>query len=164
MDYKKQSPYQANLAIRGRYPSGSTVKPLTVLMGLEEEIIQPSTRINDKGIIQYDRNPNGDPIYMRNYGSKPYGPITLERALQVSSNVFMTEIALKMREKYGIYQTLDIMRYYDNMFGLGVATGVDLPEEKPGHPARLCWAQFRGTSIPSVRTSPRQCSAPRDLR
>lgn len=126
-------PYEANLAIRGRYPAGSTVKPLTVLMGLEEEVITTKTVIQDNGIIQYDRNANGDPIYMRNYGNKALGPIDLEKALQKSSNVFMTKIALDMKAKFGTYETLDKMRYYDEMFGLGVKTGIDLPEELPGN-------------------------------
>ncbi|OEF98043.1 hypothetical protein BHF71_03205 [Vulcanibacillus modesticaldus] len=126
-------PYAANTAIRGRFPVGSTVKPLTVLMGLEEEIIEPDTVIVDKGRILYDRDPNGNPLYMKNYGSKANGPITLQQALQKSSNVFMTEIALAMREKFGIIKTLEIMRYYDRMFGLGEKTGIDLPEELPGY-------------------------------
>ena len=126
-------PYEANLAIRGRYPAGSTVKPLTVLMGLEEGIIKTNTTINDRGSIQYDKYANGDPIYMRNYGSQSFGQISLQKALQKSSNVFMATIALQMKEQRGIYETLNTMRYYDQMFGLGVKTGVDLPEELPGN-------------------------------
>lgn len=128
----KIQPYEANLAIRGRYPAGSTVKPLTVLMGLEEGVIKTDTVINDTGIIQYDRNALGDPIYMKNYGGKANGPTDLKKALQKSSNVFMAKIALDMRNKYGLYDTLEKMRYYDSMFGLGVKTGIDLPEELPG--------------------------------
>ena len=126
-------PYEQNLAIRGRYPAGSTVKPLTVLMGLQEGVISTNTIIQDKGIIQYDYKANGDPLYMRNYGNQAFGPIDLTKALQKSSNVFMTNIALRLKEKYGVYETIETMRYYDKMFGLGEKTGIDLPEELPGN-------------------------------
>lgn len=126
-------PYASNLAIRGRYPIGSTAKPLTVLVGLQEGVIKKNTVINDTGRIQYDRNANGDPIYMRNYGNHVYGPLTLQKALQKSSNIFMAQIAIEMRRKFGINETIEKMRYYDQMFGLGEITGIDLPEELPGH-------------------------------
>lgn len=125
--------YEANMAIRLRYPIGSTAKPLTVIEGLENGVITTNTVINDKGLIQYDYDANGRPLYMRNYATHAYGKITLYQALKKSSNVFMTEVALRMKEKYGVYKTLEIMRNYDRMFGLGEKTGVDLPEENPGH-------------------------------
>ncbi len=125
-------PYEANLAIRGRYPVGSTVKPLTVMEGLQEGVITKDTIVNDTGRIVYDRKANGDPLYMTNYNSHAYGKIDLYKALKKSSNVFMTTVALKMKDKIGIIQTLQKMRYYDSMFGLGQKTGIDLPEELPG--------------------------------
>jgi len=125
-------PYETNSAIRGRYPVGSTAKPLTVLMGLEENIIDENTVINDTGRLLYDRNANGAPIYMRNYGYHVYGPLTLQKALQKSSNIFMAKIALDMRQKFGIKETMEKMRNYDQMFGLGQKTGIDLPEELSG--------------------------------
>ncbi len=126
-------PYETNGTISGRYPIGSTAKPLTVLVGLEEDIITINTVINDTGRIQYDRKANGDPIYMKNYGNHVYGTLTLQKALQKSSNIFMAEIALRMRKQFGINETMEKMRYYDRMFGLGEKTGVDLLEELPGN-------------------------------
>ncbi|MGD9677318.1 MAG: peptidoglycan D,D-transpeptidase FtsI family protein [Vulcanibacillus sp.] len=126
-------PYEANTAIRARYPIGSSAKPLTVLVGLEKEVIGINTVIYDGGRIAYDRNAIGQTLYMNNYNGKAFGSITLKGALKYSSNVFMTEIALRLKNKYGIAETLDIMRYYNNMFGLGVKTGIDLPEELPGY-------------------------------
>lgn len=126
-------PYEANTAIRGRYAIGSSVKPLTVITALEKDIIEIDTAIYDRGRIAYDKNASGQTLYMNNYNGKAFGSITLKGALKYSSNVFMAEIALRMRDKYGIDETLDIMRYYDNMFGLGVKTGIDLPEELSGY-------------------------------
>lgn len=126
-------PYEANTAIRGRYAIGSSVKPITVITALESGIIGIDTVINDRGRIAYDKNALGQTLYMNNYGGKALGPINITSALKYSSNVFMAEIALKMRDKYGIEETLNIMRYYSSMFGLGVKTGIDLPEELSGN-------------------------------
>lgn len=128
--------YEANTAIRGRYAVGSTAKPLTVSMALEEGIIEGNTSIYDRGRIAYGYDYKGDTLYMKNYGGKAFGTITLSKALKYSSNVFMTEIVLRMAKQRGIDETLETMRYYDNMFGLGIKTGIDLPEELPGYISR----------------------------
>lgn len=128
--------YEANTAIRGRYAIGSTAKPLTVSMALEEGIIAANTVVNDRGRIAYGYDYKGDTIYMKNYGGRAFGLITLSKALKYSSNVYMTEIALRMVKQRGIDTTLETMRYYDNMFGLGTMTGIDLPEELSGYISR----------------------------
>jgi len=133
------APYAANSAIRDRYPMGSTIKPLTVLIGLSEGVINTNTVIYDSGRILYDYAKGYDgstiPLYMRNYGNHVYGSLTLQTALQKSSNIFMTEIALKMKNSSGINTTIDTMRYYSEMFGLSSKTGIDLPEENESRTA-----------------------------
>ncbi len=125
-------PYEGNTAIRGRYEIGSSSKPITVLAGLETGAINLNTVINDQGRIAYDRNPFGDPLYLRNYGGRAMGRITIQEALKFSSNVYMGEISLRMKEIYGIDQTMEYYRYYGNMLGVGNKTGIDLPEELAG--------------------------------
>ncbi|MFV9510880.1 peptidoglycan D,D-transpeptidase FtsI family protein [Tepidibacillus sp. LV47] len=124
--------YEPNHAIQSANSVGSTYKPLTVLMGLQENVITTSTVIQDTGRLQYDRRADGSAIVMKNFEGHVYGPLNLQKALQKSSNIFMAEIALRMKQKYGIGKTLDTQRYYDHMFGLGVKTGIDLPEETTG--------------------------------
>ena len=125
-------PYEGNTAIRSRYEIGSASKPLTVLAGLETGAIDLNTVVNDIGRIPYDKNALGETLYLRNYGGRSMGPINLKSALKYSSNVFMGEISLRMAELYGIDQTMDYYRYYGNMLGLGLKTGIDLPEELAG--------------------------------
>lgn len=125
-------PYEGNTAIRGRYEIGSASKPITVLAGLESGAIGLNTVINDQGRIAYDRNPLGQILYLRNYGGRALGRINIQDALKYSSNVFMGEISLKMKEMYGIDQTMEFYRYYGNMLGVGTKTGIDLPEELAG--------------------------------
>ncbi len=125
-------PYEGNTAIRGRYEIGSASKPITVLAGLETGAINLNTVINDQGRVAYDRNALGQTLYLRNYGGRSLGKINIQDALKFSSNVFMGEISLRMKEMYGIDQTMEYYRYYGNMLGVGTKTGIDLPEELAG--------------------------------
>ena len=75
---------------------------------------------------------------------KEFGDIDDLRALQVSSNVYMFNTALQMAGiNYVPNNPLDIkqetfnkMRYYFRQFGLGVSTGIDLPNESIGQVGR----------------------------
>ena len=73
-----------------------------------------------------------------------FGNINDLRALQVSSNVYMFQTALKLRVNYVPNGSLDIkqgafdtMRYYFKQFGLGVPTGIDLPNEIIGQTRKV---------------------------
>ena len=134
---EKIMPFELNAAIRQPIAIGSTAKPLTVLMGLQEGVITTNTRINDQGRILFDYRTDSEgnkvPLYLPNYGGKAHGSIDLKVALQKSSNVFMAEIALRLRDKYAsARKAIEVMREYNQMFGLGVNTGVDLARELSG--------------------------------
>ncbi|WP_132770351.1 penicillin-binding transpeptidase domain-containing protein [Tepidibacillus fermentans] len=130
--YEQIRDYEPNHAIQSGHPVGSTYKPLTILTGLQEKVITTGTIIQDTGRLQYDRRADGSAIVMKNFDGHVYGSLNIQKALQKSSNIFMAEIALRMKQKYGIEKTLERQRYYDHMFGLGVKTGIDLPEETTG--------------------------------
>ncbi|MGE6363797.1 peptidoglycan D,D-transpeptidase FtsI family protein [Bacillus paramycoides] len=119
------------------YELGSTVKGATVLTGYQTEAIKPYTHFFDA------------PMFFKG-SSKPkkswkdFGDIDDLRALQVSSNVYMFNTALKIAGvDYVANNPLDIkqdafnkMRYYFRQFGLGVPTGIDLPNESIGQIGR----------------------------
>lgn len=119
------------------YELGSTVKGATLLAGYQTDTIKPYTHFFDA------------PMYFKG-SSKPkkswkdFGDIDDLRALQVSSNVYMFNTALKMAGiNYVPNNPLDIkqetfnkMRYYFRQFGLGVPTGIDLPNESIGQMGR----------------------------
>ena len=130
--YEQIRDFEPNHAIQSAHPVGSTYKPLTILTGLAEKVITTGTVIQDTGRLQYDRRADGSAIVMRNFDGHVYGSLNIQKALQKSSNIYMAEIAIRMKQKYGIKKTLEQQRYYDNMFGLGVKTGIDLPEETAG--------------------------------
>ncbi|PFX73156.1 penicillin-binding protein [Bacillus cereus] len=118
------------------YELGSTVKGATVLTGFETKAIKPGTNFHDapmkfKGTKE-----------KRSW--KDFGDLDDLRALQVSSNIYMFNTALKIAGvDYVRNSSLDIkqeyfdkMRYYFRQFGLGVPTGIDLPNETAGQNGR----------------------------
>ena len=139
------SGYQMDLETRemtyfasGNYVSlanpGSCVKGATVYMGLSEGVIAPGEVIVDEVM-----NINGQEFA----SFENHGPVDDIKALQVSSNVYMFHIAIRMgggeykeNEPLNIVDVpdkLDDMRAYYSMFGLGNKTGIDAPGEVEGY-------------------------------
>lgn len=118
----------------GNYSSminpGSVVKGATVYMGLSEGVIQPGEVINDQVI-----NIGGEEFS----SYQEWGPVDDVQALAVSSNIYMFNIGMRLGgyqykegEPLGIQDpasTLNKMREYYSMFGLGNPTGIDAPGE-----------------------------------
>ena len=113
-------------------PLGSTMKPLTVLVGLNEGFISPNTVYNTPATFRFGRDGR-----VRNASGVPAGRMDATRAIAVSSNTFMAEMignALFMREfRAGdANKALDIWDEYMTAFGLGVSTESGLPNEIRG--------------------------------
>jgi penicillin-binding protein 2 len=120
----------SNRAIQGLYPSGSTFKLITATAALEEGLVEPSTQIFDNGFIQVGATQfsnAGDP-------RPAYGPINLIRALQVSSDVFFYTMGINAEQKGG-----DLIQGWAEDFGIGEATGIDLPAEVEGNVPSAAW-------------------------
>ncbi|MUG47281.1 peptidoglycan D,D-transpeptidase FtsI family protein [Paenibacillus woosongensis] len=108
---------------------GSTIKPLSVLIGLNEGLFTTNTTYNDRGIAYFGRN---DSSRVRNSGSHAYGSMDPSRAIYKSSNTFMVDmIGKRLYNKYGA-EGIDVWDKYMKDFGLGVSTGIDLPSEYLG--------------------------------
>ncbi|UVI33585.1 penicillin-binding protein 2 [Paenibacillus spongiae] len=113
-------------------PLGSTMKPLTVLVGLNEKLITPSTYYNDDGTFYYGKEGTHRRA-IRNSGGHAYGMMDPARAIAKSSNPFMAEKvgnALYFAHKGNT--SVDIWDSYMKQFGLGVLTGSGLPYEHKG--------------------------------
>ena len=116
------------------YEMGSAVKGASVLTGMNEDVIQPGTRFYDTPILIPSTPEKSSYVNM--------GWINELEALERSSNVYMFRTAMKLANydyepnKSGIpwdrsaYQTI---RKNFEQFGLGVKTGVDLPNESNGY-------------------------------
>lgn len=108
---------------------GSTIKPLSVLIGLNEGLFTTNTYYNDRGIAYFGRN---DSSSVRNSGRHAYGSMDPSRAIYKSSNAFMVDmIGKKLYKQYGA-EGIDVWDKYMKEFGLGVSTEVDLPSEYLG--------------------------------
>ncbi|WP_306008676.1 penicillin-binding protein 2 [Bacillus sp. MMSF_3353] len=108
----------------------STIKPLTILIGLNEKLFQPEDTYLDKGAFQYDNQNN-----ISNAPGTPTGEITPRQAIINSSNTFMTaKVALPLfnQNNGNIEKVAHIWTDYLMQFGLRSKTGIDLPFEEYG--------------------------------
>lgn len=119
---------------RAKHPTsivylGSTIKPLSVLIGLKEGFFNLNTRYYDRGKFTYGR----DNSTLSNSDGKAWGNIDPVTAIRVSSNTFMSEkIGIPFHAKYGS-QSPDKWAEYLGEFGLGVSTESGLPREYTGN-------------------------------
>ncbi|MBR2563819.1 MAG: penicillin-binding protein 2 [Paenibacillus sp.] len=139
-DYDKIKYIYQNGTIRGFPPTdsnkraesvvllGSTIKPLTVLIGLKEGFFTTNSVYIDRGSTTF----GGDNRRVQNSSGHVYGALRPHEAIRHSSNVFMIdEIGKKLYSQYGA-KGVDVWDNYMEQFGLGVKTGVDLPNEWAG--------------------------------
>ncbi|KFM95181.1 penicillin-binding protein 2 [Bacillus clarus] len=113
------------------YELGSAVKGATLLTGYQTGAIKPGDAFYDAPMKFKGTQAK------KSWNVSGFGNINDLRALQVSSNVYMFHTALQIAGvNYVPNGTLDIkqsafdtMRYYFKQFGLGVPTGINLPNE-----------------------------------
>ncbi|KLA26381.1 peptidoglycan D,D-transpeptidase FtsI family protein [Bacillus cereus] len=108
----------------------STIKPLTILIGLNEKLFLPEDTYLDKGSFQYDNQNN-----ITNAPGTPTGEITPRQAIINSSNTFMTaKVALPLfnQNNGNIEEVANLWTEYLKQFGLRSKTGIDLPFEEDG--------------------------------
>lgn len=121
-------PNESNRFIYTPYPPASTYKPMSVMIALQEGLTTPGEIINDRGGL------NVGTSYKRNWKPGGHGPVNARRALQVSNNTYMYEMAIRLANKgAGNWEKqFSVLDYYNAQFGLGVKTGIDLPGEQTG--------------------------------
>ncbi len=109
---------------------GSTQKPLSVLVGLNEHLITTNTYYEDKGFAKFGKE--GHQTRVQNSGGHVYGGMDPARAIEKSSNAFMVDmIGKRLYDKYKD-KSIEIWDQYMTKFGLGVLTGSGLPGEWKG--------------------------------
>ncbi|CAG7647136.1 peptidoglycan D,D-transpeptidase FtsI family protein [Paenibacillus allorhizosphaerae] len=144
-EYERIKPFINNGTITTAYPDypdaelakhptsivymGSVVKPLSVLIGLNEGLFTTATKYNDTGVFYYGKDNNAR---LSNSDSAAWGNINATEAIRRSSNTFMSAMignALYMRNGN---KAVDLWETYLGKFGLGVSTGSGLPREYAG--------------------------------
>ena len=104
-----------NFCVSDTYEPGSTAKPITVAAALESGVVHDG----DTFLCDGRQNVGGHEIWCaKKIG---HGVIDLEGSLKYSCNDALMQIAAKLgEEEYSKYQ---------NLFNLGLRTGIDLPGE-----------------------------------
>ncbi len=123
-DYAERAKHPTSLV-----PIGSSIKPLTVLLGLREQLITPQNTYQDTGVFYFGRD---NLARIRNSNSTAHGKINALEAIRRSSNTFMSAMIgnpLYLREGNN---GINIWDQYMESFGLGVLTGSGLPNEIRG--------------------------------
>jgi penicillin-binding protein 2 len=109
-----------NRALRGKYPPGSTIKPMLALAALEENIIDADKQKICRG---YFTLPGRTHRY-RDWKPAGHGKINLHDAIAQSCDTYFYELA----NDTGI----DIISSSLSEFGLGSKTGIDISPESGG--------------------------------
>ena len=117
--YNNEAAPLTNRVTESAYPVGSTFKMITALAALEGGIVTPSTTIVDNGSIEIAGQT------FQNAGKQEYGPLGLERALKVSSDIYFYELGRKMNQT-------DLLQNWAQRLGISHPTGIDLPSDVGG--------------------------------
>jgi penicillin-binding protein 2 len=111
--FKNPSQPLFNRATEGKFPLGSTIKPLEALAGLSENLISPSNTIDCKGEIKI-KSPYSEKTYVFRDWSV-HGLTNLEKAIAESCNVYFYNLGkilgpTKIKEyleKFGISKKIE---------------------------------------------------------
>ncbi|KOP67528.1 cell division protein FtsI [Bacillus sp. FJAT-18019] len=111
---------------------GSVIKPLSVMIGLNEGLFGPDSVYDDsKGYALIGRE--GSERRISNSSGHRNGLIKPSKAIQQSSNAFMIDMIGKgLVREYGGEKGVQVWDQYMEQFGLGVTTGSGLPGELSG--------------------------------
>ena len=114
-----------NRALQGRYSPGSTFKMAVGLAGLEEGVISPDFHVFcGGGQTFYGR-------YFKCWKKGGHGSVDLRHAIEQSCDVFFYTV--------GNMLGVDRINKWATLFGLGVKSGIDLPNEVQGLVPSTAW-------------------------
>ncbi len=121
-----------NRVLQAQYPPGSTIKPFSLLAGLEEGVYTLDTYISDGGAYQIP----GEKRFYRDWKREGHGRVGYMEAIEQSCDVYFYQLAYKM----GINR---MHKYYD-FFGFGKYTNIDSPDERHGINPSQEWKKGTG--------------------
>ncbi len=114
-----------NRALQGRYSPGSTFKMAVGLAGLEEGIITPDFKVNCSGGANFYGR------YFKCWRKGGHGVVDLRRAIEQSCDVYFYTV--------GNMLGVDRIHKWATLLGLGVKSGIDLPNELTGLVPSTAW-------------------------
>jgi penicillin-binding protein 2 len=120
----KTHPLQ-NRVTQGRFPPGSTFKPVLALKALEKGIINENSSFSCHGGFSYGKR------VFKCWRKEGHGSIAVHRGLVESCDVFFYNLGLKLG--------IDNIHEMAETIGLTKVTGIDLPGEKAGVVPSTAW-------------------------
>lgn len=133
-DFENDAPYRKviekrNVAISDTYEPGSVIKPLTVAVALDLNLMTPQTTFQDDGPVWYYE------YKIDNWDGKHHGTLNLIQLLQKSNNIGAAWVGHKIGSQ-------DLHKYLYN-FGISSKTGIDLEGEESGTmPDNSAWTDI----------------------
>jgi len=121
-----------NRAIRGRYPPGSTIKPMLGFAALEESVSDLDHSLRCPGHFSLP----GSTHRYRDW--KTHGLVNLHDAITESCDVYFYEMSTELG--------IDTMHDYLTRFGLGSRTGIDIAGETAGVVPSRAWKREKFSS------------------
>ncbi|RLV49693.1 penicillin-binding protein 2 [Nocardioides mangrovicus] len=145
--YSKKNDYPlVSRATQGQYAPGSTWKPIMTAGALSNGYSE-DTRLDCSSGLQVGNR------WFKNYESESYGQISFAQALSVSCDTFFYRVGLAYWQKYGSdpsnVDAKDPLVKEAKSFGMGKATGIDIPGEASGRVADRHWKARYFTSMKS---------------
>lgn len=125
-----------NQVVDGKFPTGSTIKPIEAIGALEEKIISPDKSINCEGKIVVPNKYNSEDDYVKN-DWMTHGPTDMRKAIAESCDVYFYTIGGGYGTQKGLGPTN--LKKYLELFGWGSKTGIDLPAEVEGFVPSIEW-------------------------
>jgi penicillin-binding protein 2 len=105
-------------AIQGRYAPGSTFKLVVAAAALEQDVATPDTEFYCQGWVRMYGN-----VFHCSRASG-HGRLNMTDAIAQSCNSYFFQLGAKL--------PIETIARYGRLFGLGAATGIDLPHEVTG--------------------------------
>ncbi|MDG2155051.1 MAG: penicillin-binding protein 2 [Gammaproteobacteria bacterium] len=109
-----------NRALRGRYPPGSTIKPIIGLAGLDQKAATAGRKILCRGYYSLP----GKTHRYRDWKPEGHGMVDLHDAIAQSCDTYFYELAVEL--------DIDNIAPMLKQFGLGEPTGIDIGGEAAG--------------------------------
>lgn len=125
-----------NRAIAGKYPTGSTIKPLMASAALQENLISPEKQIYSPGYIEVSNRYNPEATHIFKDWTV-HGWVDMRKALAQSSNVYFYTIGGGYKDQNGLGPSR--IKKYLELFGWATPTGIDLPGEAKGFIPDITW-------------------------
>ncbi len=117
-----------NAVVTHPYEPGSDIKTLTMAIGIDKGVVQPnSTYVNTDSIKVEDRT-------ISNATKGQTGTISMQTALNYSLNTGMVTVAQRLGDgrSINLQARTTMYDYFQNHFGFGVKTGIEVSGEQPG--------------------------------